>query len=322
MPSVTGLNPIGKRPAFCSCIMPLPPSAIGPRNSPAKVQPVNSATRRWPLHITTSDFHGCDPQFLCYQLSQLGIMKIEKGLIRLTKKPNILLTNLGDNFDRGPLNQARADWTIFQELQRQAKAQGDNGVVRLIGNHEASYLQDVFLNHCEENATIRREIKQLIREDILKGLVLAAFADDNLLFTHAGVDLGFLSQFSGKPAAQVALEINEIFLSAVQNENYEHPIFDFTGGIFWTRNFPGLKNPYFRQRIGHTPQVTNGLEPGTLIFGGPKVSSADKSLVIVDTGRIFGEQDRALQAFKSQILSLQQHANAFVIYQSQVEPLQ
>lgn len=106
---------------------------------------------------------------------------------------------MGDLIDRGPAYDTLRQ--TFNRLADQARSNGGQ-VVRLLGNHELAYLSgDVIKGGGPRGFPdiipdkVRAQIKANIVSDINNGYVVAAFAKDGKLFTHAGVSKGVFPEF-------------------------------------------------------------------------------------------------------------------------------
>ena len=178
------------------------------------------------------------------------------------------LVQVGDIIDRGPFSR-KVD-ALLDTLQKQA-ALGDGEVIRLVGNHElelilADYLISEFKR--EEAAAMREKLIAQVEAGLLK----AAYAYKDFLFTHAGVTRKlfkiFELQLEKTTASNLAVLINLIFKESVTHEFFKHPIFNISvrrkgpdkfGGIFWEdledliASFQPCQGSPVWQIVGHTP---------------------------------------------------------------------
>jgi len=177
-----------------------------------------------------------------------------------------VLVQTGDVIDRGP--KSKEAYSLLARLQGEAPKTGGK-VVRLLGNHELAILQG---NTGYANFQGIAEFQRLLLQDVFAGNVRAAFAGEGYLFTHAGLRtelgkclLGGATREPGRCDAEILAErLNHIFLEAVANRNYQHPIFDIgvsrggarpSGGIFWedaSQIMPAARAGALPQVFGHT----------------------------------------------------------------------
>jgi len=120
------------------------------------------------------------------------------------------------------------------------------------------------------------DLAEEIREEILTGRIQAAFVWGDRIYVHAGIRLRILEEIGTTLAIQpndweasydrIADYLNELAASAVDKNDYSHPIFwidsarggrDEAGGIFWA-DYRDLRyeslNP-LRQVVGHSPPL-------------------------------------------------------------------
>lgn len=178
-----------------------------------------------------------------------------------------ILIQVGDVVDRGPEPEKVDDY--LEVLTKEAKKTGGK-VIRLIGNHELEILKRHFAITTLEYEDIEKYYTRL-KNNVLASKMLAAYASQGFLFTHAGVS-GPLQEVLAKelngkkvtPSSMANL-INSVFLKSVSEDDFSHPIFNIGrkrggskpyGGVFWEdiTSFLGSGNPYkLKQVFGHTP---------------------------------------------------------------------
>lgn len=240
--------------------------------------------------VAVADIHG--------DLSRLKGILAHAGLIdqegRWTGGPQILVL-LGDMIDRTPQDTAPEEAYLFARyLQGQAEKAGGR-VVRLIGNHELMLLQgELFHFFMSAGFGTRQKrlvlyLTDLIRRDVMKGRLCAAYVHGDVLFSHAGLrskvrrfikreihlffketPLEFEANFYTQPYV-MELMINKTLVEAVERDDYSHPIFWIgqarggdkeVGGIFWTdfglELYPSLGAKRIRQVVGHSPRGLKG----------------------------------------------------------------
>jgi hypothetical protein len=157
------------------------------------------------------------------------------------------IVQMGDVIDRGP--QSAEAYYYLEGIQQQAQQHGGK-VVRLIGNHELMLLRGDFYF---TNFSHPDELAMNIKSDIIAGKVQAAYYDGKYLYVHGGLltsirnqlikEICLLKGTNGDVAEQeIADYINCLVINAVQNDCFDHPIFQAgksrggdneDGGIFW-----------------------------------------------------------------------------------------
>ena len=184
---------------------------------------------------------------------------------------NTILVQVGDVVDRGTHSLESIQY--LQKIQKQAK----NGqVIRLLGNHEIMLLENDyrFINPYTDTDEKLDIIKNILINDIKKGLIKPSFAFGNLLFIHAGISRNFLNKLNLKniTAKNVSNSINNITLNILHKKNYlnekevslhNEPLFG-PDGPFWIRTSKTYDEfPYekFIQIIGHTPNNGINISP-------------------------------------------------------------
>jgi hypothetical protein len=183
------------------------------------------------------------------------------------------LIQVGDVIDRGP--QSAEAMRLISELQEQATAVRGK-VVGLLGNHELLLLQHRLYD------LERKDLEPLanpIREEILKGNIIASYTDGTWLYTHAGlrstIRRVLVSEIEPvRPRQknrdidlrQLSDYINEVLRQSLEKNDFNaHPIFhrgkdrggnDPVSGIFWCDfdSINGSKDAAtIPQIFGHTP---------------------------------------------------------------------
>eukprot|EP01036_Dinobryon_divergens_P036455 gene36455-47466_t len=115
-----------------------------------------------------------------------------------------LLVQMGDIVDRG--NGSTLAWRCLRHLQASA-AQHNGQVVRLLGNHEAWWLEGNY-RMVHRSADTKESIREIVLstvEDIRAGQLVGAFSlrvggdgGEHVLFTHAGISARFFKHISEK----------------------------------------------------------------------------------------------------------------------------
>ncbi len=210
-----------------------------------------------------------------------------------------ILIQTGDVIDRGPYSLETVE--LLKGLQSEAAAAGGK-VVRLCGNHELMILQGDFM-FADYNDP--RSLAQALKEEIMRGDILASYTDGERLYTHAGLrsairDILMDEMKAGKPGLRsgtidlflLSEHINAILRDAVRDDFPElHPIFyvgpdrggdDPYGGIFWcdfSSISPSEEASKIPQIFGHTPTRKNGVR-----------TARRSSLIDIDAGmcRVYG----------------------------------
>lgn len=192
-----------------------------------------------------------------------------------TKAKGRTVVNMGDLIDRGPAYDTLRQ--TFNRLADQARA-NDGRVVRLLGNHELAYISgDVIKGGGPRGFPeiipdkVRASIKANILSDIKNGYMVAAFAKDGKLFTHAGVSKGVFPEFASKTPEYVASALNKQFTKSVKYHDFTGKMFargrtewssaaspneKAQGGIFWLRPQEATVKQLdlgFTQVVGHNP---------------------------------------------------------------------
>lgn len=220
--------------------------------------------------IGIGDLHGENPEILAGDLMKAGITK--DGVWQATDKT---VVQIGDVTDRG--ESSRQLITVLDNLQKQAKAKGGE-FVRILGNHDLFHI----MGKAEQLGGKSDEIiTAKLREAVERGDIVAAWAEGDTIYTHAGIDLNFFDEYATETLTpkQIADSLNTILKNAVKNNDFGSKIFDTKNGIFWTRG--DIENDLFRQVVGHTVKSKEHTYKN-----GDRVK-------YIDTGRIFGG-DRSL----------------------------
>ena len=177
------------------------------------------------------------------------------------------LLQIGDVVDRGP--RCAETNELLARLQHEAPRHGGR-VIRLVGNHELELLKR---NFCLTTLQLHdaEHYRKRLAADIAAGKVTAAFADQNYLFTHAGLMPDIIKELNKglgtQPPSPVAYAVllNQLLKTATAQNDFSHPIFNIgksrggrhrTGGIFWEdfRNLTDAQSvPGLMQIVGHTP---------------------------------------------------------------------
>jgi hypothetical protein len=192
-----------------------------------------------------------------------------------------ILIQTGDVIDRGPYSREAVD--LLKRLQKEAAAAGGEAI-RLCGNHELMILQGCFwfADHYDP-----QPLAHALKEEIMRGDILASYTDGERLYTHAGLrsairDILMDEMNAGKPGLQsgtidlflLSDHINAIFRDAVRDDFPDelHSIFyvgpdrggnDPYGGIFWcdfSSISPSEEASKIPQIFGHTPTRKNGVK--------------------------------------------------------------
>lgn len=234
--------------------------------------------------IAIGDLHG-DYEALIEVLSHAGLINGKHSW----RGGRATLIQIGDFIDRGPESEKVTDY--LDKLSAQAARAGGK-VIRIAGNHELELLRENFSITTINILNIEKYSKHLM-QSALNGALLAAYATQGFIFTHAGIcgplQQVLVKELGSKKVTNVNLAnlINSIFVKAIKNDDFSHPIFNVGmlrggksayGGIFWEdiTSFMRLGNPYhLKQVFGHTP-----LEE--------IASTADKSIFAIDVGLFSG----------------------------------
>lgn len=228
--------------------------------------------------IVIGDIHGHYKEFIC--LLRAAMLIDDKNN---WTGGNTLLMQMGDAIDKGP-DSMLVD-ALLDKIQIQAAGAGGE-VVRLVGNHEAEIIMgNYFISEMPKKQVVAYQ-KKLIKM-ATEGKIKAAYHEQGLMFTHAGVTNKLLNIFKMQlgvlTEAKVAALINNIFVNSVKHSFYKHPIFNISvrrggrdkyGGIFWEDledlYMSSARSP-LRQVVGHT--MVDEI-----------VVNADKNIIAADTG--------------------------------------
>ncbi|NLO91160.1 MAG: hypothetical protein GX410_04115 [Elusimicrobia bacterium] len=180
---------------------------------------------------------------------------------------SMTLLQIGDVVDRGP--RCHETNELLARLQNEAPRHGGK-VIRLLGNHELELIKRNFCLTTLQMHDAEHYRKRLV-SDIAAGKVTAAFADQDYLFTHAGLMPDVMKELNKalgtQPPSPVAYAVllNQLLKTAAAENDFSHPIFNIgksrggrhrTGGIFW-EDFRNLSDapsaPGLLQIVGHTP---------------------------------------------------------------------
>lgn len=208
--------------------------------------------------VAVGDNHGCDPVLLKDDLAAAGVVDAA-GKFN-PAYPGVIV-QIGDTVDRGRYSMEIFEY--WRELQKQAPDQ----VVRLLGNHELYHLMGV-------PGLIRAGaipgLQDALIDDIKSGKIAAAWAEGDVLYIHAGLDLDLYPEYMGKPLDFIVKDLNKRLVEAVDKIDRADPYANidllrndalfsagpagngYGGGIFWARQ--PIENTQFRQVVGHTPQ--------------------------------------------------------------------
>ena len=193
---------------------------------------------------------------------------------------SMTLVQMGDVVDRGP--HCAETNEMLARLQHEAPRHGGR-VIRLLGNHELELLKSNFRLTTLQLYDAEHYRRRLV-SDIGSGKVTAGFADQNYLFTHAGLMPEIIKELNRalgtQPPSPVAYAVllNQLLKAAAATDDYEHPIFNIgksrggkhrSGGVFWEdfRNMlEAQAPPGLLQIVGHTPlNKIMSLKNGALI---------------------------------------------------------
>jgi hypothetical protein len=196
------------------------------------------------------DIHG--EYDVCLEILRNVKLVDDKG--RWEKGLGVRLIQVGDVIDRGD-DPVRA-FNLLRRLQEEAKAEGGE-VIRLLGNHELSYIGGPVISNRSEGYILADAIKY----DILDNKILAAYLLDDWVVVHAGLTKR-LSK--GKGLRELVDGLNKKLVDAVKDDDFSDEIF-FVGpsrggykapGIFWADYDVDLL-PYeeelINQIVGHSP---------------------------------------------------------------------
>lgn len=248
---------------------------------PGLIEPEQPALEQEPLPrkkvIGFGDNHGCNPEFLKHDLMLVGAMALDG---KLNPAFEGVLVQIGDVLDRG--QWSKEIFLLWRELQDQAP----DKVIRLLGNHDLYHLVG-----CPSriNASYIPGMQEMLIEDVLAGRIDAAWAEGDLLYTHAGLDLQHFAEYRDKTLRFIVGDLNRRFRDVVVEMKAGDPSGNYwvmekdrifsDDGIFWTRG--DIENTQFRQVVGHTPQW-DGIkaEPGMRVkyIDGGRVFDEDGSL--------------------------------------------
>ena len=256
-----------------------------------------SVSETLPRVVAHGDIHGELDGFI-ENLRQAGIIdeydNWRGGEEEETDEEGNVLVQGGDVIDRGP--KSREAMEFLRKLQRQAreakrrKGEGARDeVVRIAGNHELMLLEGDFRY---ANFSDPQGLADEIREEILSGDIEAAHVIGDRLVVHGGLRSKIREMLKAEIAREkgipideiteqdIADRINEVFVEAVRNNDYTHPIFwvdaargghDEVAGIFWC-DFEDLAVSVnaneVKQWVAHTPEIRLGsIDPFTNSLG-------------------------------------------------------
>jgi hypothetical protein len=154
--------------------------------------------------VAIGDVHGSLSSLL-HVLFKAGIVVSDSVCEWSSESPPTLLVQTGDVVDRGP--SSLESWRCLSNLQAKSRLMGaKHNVVRLLGNHELLWLigDTVYKNTAHDTPDVVKELTQQIKEDIMAGNVVGAFAVDpafkghRILFSHAGLRPQMYNQLSAR----------------------------------------------------------------------------------------------------------------------------
>jgi hypothetical protein len=208
--------------------------------------------------VALGDNHGCNVDNLFDDLRRVGALLSD---MRIDPEFPGILIQVGDTVHRGAYSLEV--FNFWRELQ----VLNPNRVVRLLGNHELYELVG-----CPQaiNSEPVEGLQSMLIDDIMSGNIRAAWYERDVLYSHAGLDLGLFPEYRGRALEEITLDLNQRLLAltnlidpSLGFQNLElldqDPIFSagprgngYGGGIFWARH--DISNHEFRQVVGHTPQ--------------------------------------------------------------------
>jgi len=256
-----------------------------------------SVSETLPRIVAHGDIHGELDGFI-ENLRQAGIIdeydNWRGGEEEETDEEGNVLVQGGDVIDRGP--KSREAMEFLRKLQKQAreakrrKGKGARDeVVRIAGNHELMLLQGDFRY---ANFSDPQGLAAEIRGEISNGDIKAAHVIGDRLVVHGGLRSAIREMLKAEIVREkgipidkiteqdIADRINEVFVEAVRNNDYTHPIFwvdaargghDEVAGIFWC-DFEDLMVSVnaneVKQWVAHTPEIRLGsIDPFTDSLG-------------------------------------------------------
>ena len=240
--------------------------------------------------IIIGDIHG-DYQALVEILQKEEIIDNNNKFLKNDKK----IIQLGDMVNKG-----KNSYKSLKLLQYVQKESGNDNVIRLIGNHELMFLQnDYRYSKSKIDRKNLKNIKELIKRDILNGSLKSCYNVNNLIFSHAGITdycINRLTLKKYKTINEVSEYINNrmkyfVENNILENDQFKNILID-NHGIFWFRkkdesiNF--LNSNKYLQFIGHT--IKNYIKPSqdlSAIYTDIGMYSNDKiSYLIVKNNKI------------------------------------
>ena len=163
---------------------------------------------------------------------------------------NTIFIQGGDLIDRGP--KSMEAFRYARELQIKAAVKGCR-MIRIIGNHELLHLVrygqgkwETVVNHLKDYGIIggfdeqlwknSQELVRLLREDIEKGLLVAAHQMGGKVITHGVVTPEFFkllrAEHPGIESPDIFVDtVNRIFKNSVGENNFDNIIFDLKVAI-------------------------------------------------------------------------------------------
>jgi len=160
---------------------------------------------------------------------------------------NVTVVQMGDMIDRGPESREAVEY--MRKMQAQAALPGNAGskVIRLIGNHELSYLFHLSENPQDKIRVLAvsrsldsdlledREFIDGLAEDIRTGNLVASYEVGGKVFTHGMVTKNMADTIRGERRdmsnADFVWRVNGLVRDAVARRDYTHPVFNIGHGI-------------------------------------------------------------------------------------------
>lgn len=216
---------------------------------------LSGESSRLPRHdlvpvVAIPDLHSCNPKALAVDLKRY---RVTDRAGRLSPHFNGVACALGDYVDRGAFGVR--PFRLLKRLQ----SQDPDRVKLLFGNHDLFHLAGCPEElRCKPYPGLSREY----RDDILAGRVQMAWAERDVLYSHAGICLRSFPRFVGESPTAIADALNvELRVLASKIDLTQprlnldlidsNPLFGSRGPL-WARH--DVSNQAFRQVVGHTPQ--------------------------------------------------------------------
>ena len=195
------------------------------------------------------DIHG-EYEIFVKLLKKVNLIEVnDEGLPIWREGCTDTLIQVGDMIDG--CNGSISCYNLLKRLQEEATKEGGT-VIRLIGNHELGYLQGFKDNWIHPTTDL--VLKDVIKQDVLDGTLVATHILDDIIISHAGyTDNLPMQEWSAKDELTYAVRYND-FSSDIFKIGTSRLKFGGTSeiaGIFWADwRYDRLDS--IKQIVGHT----------------------------------------------------------------------